>query len=116
MEQDVTIRCLLTMLCLVKPLPQHALKDDETAISISVAETICYQYHFYRHLFQRYLEAKYQCPVKAERKFSLLMSILLNDLVVMKENLKKILLEVGIDNLAEIIVETMNLKTMLSEN
>lgn len=87
-----------------------------TSTSTSVAEMIRYQYHFYRHLFRRYLEAKYQCRLKAERKFTLLMSILLNDLAVMKENLKLILLEVGIDNLAEIIVETMNLKTMLSES
>lgn len=129
MEKDTTIRCLLTMISLVKPPPSSTTSkegkvivketgnddDNELRVSVSSFETIRYHYHFYSHLFRRYLESKYGCVAAAERKYAQLMSILLTDLAVMKENLKLILLEVGVDNLAEIIVETMNLKELLSE-
>ncbi len=126
MEKDTTIRCLLTMISLVKP---SALKegkvsdkdnngsdDDRSKASVSSLETIRYHYHFYCHLFRRYLQSKYGCRLQAEQKYTALMSTLLTDLVVMRENLKRILLEIGVDNLAEIIVETMNLKNLLSES
>lgn len=127
MEKDTTIRCLLTMISLVKPAAclkngkasdksSNNGSDDEPKASVSSLETIRYHYHFYCHLLRRYLQSKYGCRLKAEQKYAALMSILLTDLVVMRENLKRILLEIGVDNLAEIIVETMNLKNLLSES
>lgn len=44
------------------------------------------------------------------------MKIIFENFTKVRENLRLIMLEIGIENLAEIIVETLNLKDLLLEN
>ena len=69
----------------------------------------------YCHLFWRYLEAKYNSTDEANEKYNTFFNLIDNEFPKIRENLRLIMLEVGIDNLAEIIVEALNLKDLLNE-
>lgn len=73
-------------------------------------EVVRLQYFKWCHLLYRYLARKHQSFAIANRICQRLMTIMQRDFPLTKENIRAILREFGVNQVAELIVETLNLR------
>lgn len=99
MEDDPIIRDLLITISLFKP------RDN---LHNRYREVIGYKYYQYTNLLRRYLENKHQSLMKAKEKLTRIIH-LINDLPYIYHDYRRRLLEVGYENVNQVLAEVFEL-------